>query len=95
MIDQTLTDADLLVIEPYRNDQNQPRWAFRCWGTDACDGWLSLELSSERWAEVVRDRHIAEAHPEMAATEATHDAGPSVREAAADDRRWDLEKTGE
>lgn len=93
--DMPRSDADPLVIEPYRNDQNQPRWAFRCWGTDACDGWLSLELSSERWAEVVRERHIAEAHPEMAATEATRDTGPSVRECAAADRAWDAEREGE
>ena len=31
----------------------------------------------------------------IACPEATRDEGPSVREAADDDRRWDLEKAGE
>lgn len=52
-----------LVIEPYRNDQGQPRWVFRCWGTDTCDGWLSLDHHSEQSAQRARDRHVSEEHP--------------------------------
>lgn len=60
--DMPRTDADPLVIEPYRDDQNQPRWAFRCWGTDHCDGWLGLGHFSEAGAARERDRHVVEAH---------------------------------
>lgn len=61
-----------IVVEPYRNDQNQARWVARCWGTDTCDGWLSLDHTSEQWAQQARDRHVAEEHaePAPAATEA-------------------------
>jgi hypothetical protein len=81
--DMPRSDADPLVIEPYRNDCNQPRWAFRCWGTDTCDGWLSLELTSERWAEVVRERHISEAHPELVANNADEPARTTANNHAA------------
>lgn len=56
------TSGDPLVVEPYRNDQNQDRWVFRCWGTASCDGWLSLDHTSEQWAQRARDRHVAEEH---------------------------------
>lgn len=53
-----------LVVQPYRDDRNQPRWVFRCWGTDTCDGWLSLDHHSQQSARRARDRHVAESHPE-------------------------------
>jgi len=68
-----------LVIEPYRDDRNRPRWVFRCWGTDTCDGALSLDHSSEQSAQSARDRHIAEAHAEQQRLWA--DACASVRPA--------------
>jgi hypothetical protein len=51
-----------LVVQPYRNDQGQPAWVFRCWGTDTCDGWLSLDHTSQQSAERARDRHVTEEH---------------------------------
>ncbi|MFE1205671.1 hypothetical protein ACFW5V_28705 [Streptomyces sp. NPDC058762] len=53
-----------LVVQPYRDDHNRPRWVFRCWGTDTCDGWLSLDHHSQQSARRARDRHVAESHPE-------------------------------
>lgn len=63
-IPRTGDPAHALVVEPYRNDQYQDRWVFRCWGTDTCDGWLSLDHTSQQSAERTRDRHVAEHHPE-------------------------------
>lgn len=51
-----------LVIQPYRTDRGDPAWVFRCWGTDTCDGWLSLDHTSQQSAERARDRHVAEEH---------------------------------
>lgn len=61
------------AVRPYRADDGSQKWAARCWGTDTCDGWLSLDHDTERWAEIARDRHLAEAHtaPAPAATQAT------------------------
>ena len=56
--------GDPLAVEPYRNDRNQDRWAFRCWGAATCEGWLSLDHTSQQSAERARDRHVTEAHPE-------------------------------
>ncbi|MGQ4343541.1 hypothetical protein [Streptomyces sp. SAS_275] len=50
------------VVQPYRNDQGEHRWVFRCWGDDHCDGLVSLDHTSQRWAERARDRHLAEDH---------------------------------
>lgn len=60
-----------LVVQPYRNDRGENVWVFRCWGTDTCDGWLSLDHYSEQSAERARDRHVTEEHgaPGPAATE--------------------------
>ncbi|MFD5566613.1 hypothetical protein [Streptomyces cadmiisoli] len=81
-----------LVIQPYRTDRGDPAWVFRCWGTERCDGWLSLDHTSQQSAERARDRHVSEAHTEPPA----HDTGPTVREAAEADRRWwNGEKAGE
>jgi len=51
-----------LVVQPYRTDRGDPAWVFRCWGTDSCDGWLSLDHTSQQSAERARDRHVAEEH---------------------------------
>lgn len=52
-----------LVVQPYRADDGRGKWVFRCWGTDdGCDGWLSLDHTSEQSAERARDRHVAEEH---------------------------------
>lgn len=51
-----------LVVQPYRNDRGENVWVFRCWGTDTCDGWLSLDHYSEQSATRARDRHAAEEH---------------------------------
>lgn len=50
------------AVQPYRADDGSRKWAARCWGTETCDGWLSLDHDTERWAEIARDRHIAEDH---------------------------------
>lgn len=54
-----------LVVQPYRNDRGENVWVFRCWGTDSCDGWLSLDHRSEQSAVRARDRHVAEEHAEQ------------------------------
>lgn len=64
-----------IAVKSYRADDGSQKWAARCWGTDTCDGWLSLDHDTQRWAEQARDRHVAEAHaaPAPAATQATDD----------------------
>lgn len=42
-------------------------WAFRCWGTDTCDGWLGLRHQTQASALRERERHVAEAHAEVVA----------------------------
>lgn len=80
-----------LVVQQYRADDGNQKWVFRCWGTDTCDGWLSLDHTSQQSAERARDRHVTEAHAEPPAP----DAGPTVREAAADDRaHWGQRQWG-
>lgn len=82
MTDQPIRQySDALVVESYRNDQNQLCWAFRCWGTDTCDGWLSLGHDTKRWAEIARDRHVAEAHGEFTDEEARNLASDAYRQA--------------
>ncbi|MCX5253654.1 hypothetical protein OOK27_05625 [Streptomyces canus] len=51
-----------LVVQPYRADDGSKRWVFRCWGTDTCDGALSLDHDSERSAIRALTSHYAEAH---------------------------------
>lgn len=50
------------VVQSYRADDRTTKWAARCWGTETCDGWLSLDHDTERWAEIARNRHVAEEH---------------------------------
>ncbi len=56
-----------MVVKPY-TERGVQKWVFRCWGTDTCDGWLSLDHASENSAGAARDRHLVEAHPELVAT---------------------------
>jgi hypothetical protein len=56
-----------LVIQPYR-DHGVEKWVFRCWGSDTCDGLISLDHTSQQWAEQARDRHLAEEHCECGGT---------------------------
>ena len=52
-----------LTVQTYRRaDDGLQRWVFRCWGTDTCDGWLSLDHHSEQSATQARDRHVTEEH---------------------------------
>jgi hypothetical protein len=51
-----------LVVQPYRDDQNRARWVFRCWGTDTCDGWLSLDHTSAQTAARALTSHVEEFH---------------------------------
>ncbi|HEY9410770.1 MAG TPA: hypothetical protein VIP77_14415 [Jiangellaceae bacterium] len=50
------------AVQPYQADDRTTKWAARCWGTDTCDGWLSLDHDTQRWAEIALDRHVTEAH---------------------------------
>lgn len=50
------------AVQQYRADDGGMKWAARCWGTETCDGWLSLDHDVKRWAEIARDRHVAEEH---------------------------------
>lgn len=57
-----------VIVKPY-TEHGQTKWVFRCWGTDdGCDGYLSLDHTSESWAERARDRHVAEEHGEQVPT---------------------------
>ncbi|MET8826117.1 hypothetical protein ABZX40_13675 [Streptomyces sp. NPDC004610] len=51
-----------LVVQQYRADHGGQRWVFRCWGTDTCDGALSLDHTSEQSAGRALTSHIAEFH---------------------------------
>ncbi|WP_406444493.1 hypothetical protein OHB14_36580 [Streptomyces sp. NBC_01613] len=53
-----------LVVQPYR-DHGEEKWVFRCWGTETCDGYLSLDHTSQQSAERARDLHVAEEHQEQ------------------------------
>lgn len=53
-----------LAVREYQAEDGSQKWAARCWGTETCDGWLSLDHDTEQWAETARDRHITEQHTE-------------------------------
>lgn len=51
-----------MIVKPY-TERGQRKWVFRCWGTDdGCDGYLSLDHTSQASAESARDRHAGEEH---------------------------------
>src|ERR1041384_7599517 len=56
-----------LVVQQYRADDNSQKWVFRCWGTDTCDGWLSLGHATEQSASRALVRHVEEFHPPVVA----------------------------
>lgn len=53
-----------------------------------------VRLAGGEYADLAREAAHAIIHRHDDPTPA-HDAGPTVAEAAADDRRWDLDKSGE
>jgi hypothetical protein len=61
-----------MTVREY-TERGRTLWAFRCWGTDTCDGWLGLGHHTQSSALAERERHVAEAHAgtSPAATEAT------------------------
>ncbi|MGK9463957.1 hypothetical protein ACSLFT_28585 [Streptomyces sp. G6] len=66
-----------MSVQEYR-EHGRRLWAFRCWGTETCDGWLGLGHHTETSAMLERERHVAEEHgeqpaPAPAATQATDD----------------------
>ncbi|MFC7817590.1 hypothetical protein ACFUTR_23450 [Streptomyces sp. NPDC057367] len=69
-------DSDgAMTVQEYR-EHGRILWAFRCWGTATCDGWLGLGHHTETSALLERERHVAEEHgeqpaPAPAATQAT------------------------
>lgn len=52
-----------MTVREY-TERGQHLWAFRCWGTDTCDGWLGLGHHTQTSALLERERHVAEAHKE-------------------------------
>ena len=52
-----------MVVQEYR-ERGRTLWAFRCWGTDTCDGWLGLGHHTQTSAKLEQERHVAEAHAE-------------------------------
>lgn len=60
-----------MTVQEY-TERGHRLWAFRCWGTDTCDGWLGLQHDTQTSALAERERHVAEAHTALApaATEA-------------------------
>ncbi|MFF8829300.1 hypothetical protein [Streptomyces sp. NPDC015131] len=64
-----LTLADHLEVAEYRHDHGHLAWAWRCWGDESCDGWLSLDHTSVEAATRAARKHHAEEH----ATAATYE----------------------
>jgi len=71
-----------MAVQEY-TERGRRLWAFRCWGTDTCDGWLGLGHETQSSAKVEQERHVAEAHvePGPAATQATDDPELTAQEA--------------
>ncbi len=53
---------EFIDVSQYRHDHGHQAWAWRCWGDGGCDGWLSLDNSSEETAQRRAARHVTEAH---------------------------------
>lgn len=54
-----------MAVQEY-TERGRRLWAFRCWGTEACDGWLGLGHHTQTSALLERERHVTEEHPEPA-----------------------------
>lgn len=50
-----------MTVREY-TERGRRLWAFRCWGTDTCDGWLGLGHHTQSSALIERERHVAEEH---------------------------------
>lgn len=59
-----------MAVQEY-TEHGRRLWAFRCWGTDTCDGWLGLGHYTQTSALQERERHVVEMHAPPAAAEAT------------------------
>lgn len=55
-----------MAVQEY-TEHGRRLWAFRCWGTETCDGWLGLGHHTETSAWRERERHVAEKHTDRAA----------------------------
>ncbi|GAA3384418.1 hypothetical protein [Streptomyces racemochromogenes] len=55
---------NFVTVTTYRTDDNRPAWAWRCWGSGDCDGWLHLDCGSEQRAQRLAERHLADHHSE-------------------------------
>jgi hypothetical protein len=47
-----------------QDSHNRPAWAWRCWGSATCEGWVGIDLYSEDAARAELARHIADEHKE-------------------------------
>lgn len=57
-----------MTVQEY-TERGRHLWAFRCWGTDTCDGWLGLGHHTQTSALLERERHVAEEHADGPAAE--------------------------
>ncbi|WCN06032.1 hypothetical protein [Streptomyces sp. M92] len=71
-----------MSVQEYR-EHGRILWAFRCWGTDTCDGWLGLGHRTETSALLERERHVADEHGEQPA------AAPAATKATAPEDEHD------
>jgi hypothetical protein len=55
-----------MAVREY-TERGRRLWVFRCWGTEACDGWLGLGHHTQTSALLERERHVAEEHAEPTA----------------------------
>jgi hypothetical protein len=55
-----------MTVQEY-TERGRRLWAFRCWGTETCDGWLGLGHHTQTSALLERERHVAEEHGEPTA----------------------------
>lgn len=54
-----------MAVREY-TERGRTLWAFRCWGTDTCDGWLGLGHHTQTSALAERERHVLKEHQEQA-----------------------------
>jgi hypothetical protein len=55
-----------MTVQEY-TERGRRLWAFRCWGTETCDGWLGLGHHTQTSALLERERHVAEEHADPSA----------------------------